>query len=88
MSTPPAAWAVPGTTVFELHRSSRDYSVKKTTPTTVDRIESDRIVLGDGACYYLSEATDIEPVTYLRDDPANTGWYFMLVGPDHPSAPR
>ncbi|MGW5569701.1 hypothetical protein ACWEVD_00755 [Nocardia thailandica] len=88
MSILPAAWVVPGATVTELHRSTRDYAIKKTTATTVDRVEGDRIVLATGASYYLSEATDIEPVTYLRDDPTNTARYFMLVGPDHPAARR
>ena len=85
MSTPPAAWAVPGTAVYELHRSTRDYSIKKVIETTIERIEDDRIILDNGACYYTSEGTNIEPISYLRDDPANTKRYFMLVGPDNPS---
>lgn len=84
---PLAAWATPGTTVYELHCSTRDYSVKKIVPTAVTRAENGRIVVESGGRYNIIEGSMSDGIfSYLRDDPDNTKRYFLLVGPDDPRA--
>ncbi|MEU7631652.1 hypothetical protein AB0C34_16930 [Nocardia sp. NPDC049220] len=85
MSAPFADWATPGTTVYELHCSTRDYSTKKIVTATVTRVDNDRIVLANGVRYRPSEGATFDGLTsYHRDDPANKNRYFLLVGPDDP----
>jgi hypothetical protein len=88
MSTPPAPWATPGATVYELHCSTRDYSTKKVITAVVARAQSGRIVLDNGARYLTIDGSEVEPIRYQRADPKNKNRYFLLIGPEDPKAPQ
>ncbi|MFF4026931.1 hypothetical protein ACFYY5_29185 [Nocardia elegans] len=84
MHTPPAPWAIPGATVYELHCSTHDYSVKKTTEVTVVNVGRGRIVLDNGARYFTIDGNTDGDIRYQRDDPRSRNRYYLLVGPNDP----
>ncbi|MEU7631659.1 hypothetical protein AB0C34_16970 [Nocardia sp. NPDC049220] len=88
MTTTAPDWAVPGATVYELHRTTRDYRTIKTIETQVERVTADRVVLANGARYRMSELTSTLPASFHRDDPQSAARYYLLVGPNDPRAEK
>lgn len=78
-------WATPGTVVYELHCTTRNYRTVKTIEGQIERVTSKAVVLANGARYSMSElSTTPPPSTFYRDDPKSTSRYYLLVGPDDP----
>lgn len=82
-------WVTPGAEVFELHCSTRDYSVKKTVPTTIARVERGRIILATGGRYDIVDGSTFDGVTrYQRSDAVKASRYYLLVSLDDDHANR
>ncbi|MGV9540898.1 hypothetical protein ACWDSF_06195 [Nocardia beijingensis] len=77
-------WATPGTVVYELHCTTRNYRTVKTIEGQIERVTSKAVVLANGARYSMSELSSAPPASFYRDDPKSPSRYYLLVGPDDP----